>query len=74
MFLFLIDWRLALATIAGFPIAIVIYFSNQKLLNKLTKLQKKSLVETNSRMIEYIQGLPFLKALYQTVAIFEKLE
>ncbi|MEO1561591.1 MAG: ABC transporter transmembrane domain-containing protein, partial [Cyanobacteria bacterium J06632_19] len=44
MFLFLIDWRLALATIAGFPIAIAIYFSNQKLLNKLTKLQKKSLV------------------------------
>ena len=74
IFLFLIDWRLALATIAGFPIAIVIYFSNQKLLNKLTKLQKKSLVETNSRMIEYIQGLPVLKAFNQTGARFEKLE
>ena len=74
VFLFLIDWRLALATIAGFPIAIIIYFSNQKLLNKLTKLQKKSLVEVNSRMIEYIQGLPVLKAFNQTGARFEKLE
>ncbi|BAY84421.1 ABC transporter HlyB/MsbA family protein [Calothrix parasitica NIES-267] len=74
VFLFLIDWRLALATIAGFPIAIAIYFSSQKLLNKLTKLQKKSLVEANSRMIEYIQGLPVLKAFNQTGARFEKLE
>lgn len=74
VFLFLIDWRLALATIAGFPIAIVIYFSNQKLLKKLTKLQKKSLVEANSRMIEYIQGLPVLKAFNQTGARFKKLE
>jgi ATP-binding cassette subfamily B protein len=73
-FLFVIDWRLTLATLAGVPIAAAIYVGNQKLLQKLTKFQKKSVVEANSRMIEYIQGIPVLKAFNQTGAKFEKLE
>ncbi|MBW4677715.1 MAG: ABC transporter ATP-binding protein/permease [Desmonostoc geniculatum HA4340-LM1] len=74
IFLFIIDWRLTLATLAGVPIAFAIYVGNQNLLKKLTRLQKKSLIEANSRMIEYIQGIPVLKAFNQTGVRFEKLE
>ncbi|TVP65609.1 MAG: ABC transporter ATP-binding protein [Nodularia sp. (in: Bacteria)] len=71
--LLLIDWRLTLATLACVPIAILIYINSQKLLQNITLAQKRSTIEANSRMIEYIQGLAVLKAFNQTGARFEKL-
>lgn len=73
-FLVFIDWRLTLATLAGVPIAILIYANSQKLLKKLTELQKRSLVEANSRTIEYIQGMATIKSFNQTGSRFQKLE
>ena len=73
-FLFLIDWRLTLATLAGVPIATLIYVNSQKLLKTLSEVQKRSTVEANSRMIEYIQGMGVLKAFNQTGSRFKKLE
>ncbi|NEP57558.1 MAG: ABC transporter ATP-binding protein [Symploca sp. SIO2G7] len=73
-FLFFIDWRLTLATLACVPFAILIYISSQKLLQKLTVLQKSATIEANSRMIEYIQGMGVIKSFNQTGAKFEKLE
>ncbi|HLO49093.1 MAG TPA: ABC transporter ATP-binding protein [Kamptonema sp.] len=73
-FLVFIDWRLTLATLAGVPIAILIYANSQKLLKNLTELQKRSLVEANSRTIEYIQGMATIKSFNQTGSRFQKLE
>lgn len=73
-FLVFIDWRLTLATLAGVPIAILIYANSQKLLKNLTELQKRSLVEANSRTIEYIQGMTTIKSFNQTGSRFQKLE
>ncbi|MEG3899870.1 MULTISPECIES: ABC transporter ATP-binding protein [unclassified Microcoleus] len=73
-FLVFIDWRLTLATLSGVPIAILIYANSQKLLKNLTELQKSSLVEANSRTIEYIQGMATIKSFNQTGTRFQKLE
>ena len=73
-FLVFIDWRLTLATLSGVPIAILIYANSQKLLKNLTQLQKRSLVEANSRTIEYIQGMATIKSFNQTGSRFQKLE
>jgi ATP-binding cassette subfamily B protein IrtB len=74
VFLFFIDWRLTLATLAGVPIALLIYVRGQKLLKQLTEIEKRAAVEVNSRIIEYIQGLAVIKAFNQTGARFTKLE
>lgn len=72
--LFFIDWRLTLATLTGVPIAIVIYFSNQRIQKQVAQAQKQAIVATNSRMIEYIQGLAVIKAFNQTGKRFNQLE
>ncbi|MEG4208201.1 ABC transporter ATP-binding protein [Microcoleus sp. Pol7_A1] len=73
-FLVFIHGRLTLATMSGVPIAILIYANSQKLLKNLTELQKISLVEANSRTIEYIQGMATIKSFNQTGSRFQKLE
>ncbi|VEP17547.1 ABC transporter HlyB/MsbA family protein [Hyella patelloides LEGE 07179] len=74
LFLLAIDWRLTLATLAGVPLALFIYVKGQKLLQQLTEIEKRAVVEANSRIIEYIQGIAVIKAFNQTGAKFNKLE
>jgi ATP-binding cassette subfamily B protein len=73
-FLFFIDWRMGLATLAGLPLALLIFASSQKLVKRLTQYQKRSQIEANSRIIEYIQGLGVIKAFSQTGTRFRKLQ
>ena len=73
-FLLFVDWRLSLATVAGFPLAIVLFFASRNTTKKLTQRQKKAQIKANSRIIEYIQGLAVLKAFNQAGKRFGKLK
>ncbi|MEA5503567.1 ABC transporter ATP-binding protein [Halotia wernerae UHCC 0503] len=73
-FLFFVDWRMTLATLTGVPVALAIYFGTQRIQKQVAQMQKQAIVSTNSRMIEYIQGLAVIKAFNQTGKRFNKLE
>lgn len=73
-FLLFVDWRLSLATVAGFPFAIILFLASRNPTKKLTQLQKKAQIKANSRIIEYIQGLAVLKAFNQAGNRFGKLQ
>ncbi|MGD2184347.1 ABC transporter ATP-binding protein [Lusitaniella coriacea] len=73
-FLAFIDWRLTLAMLAGVPIAVIIYISYQRSMRAIAKEQKTAIIEANSRIIEYIQGLAAIKACNQTGTRFAKLQ
>lgn len=74
IFLFFIDWRLTLATLAGVPLALFIYSSSQKLLKNVSQFQKEKIIEANSRTIEYIQGIGVIKSFNLSGSKFNKLE
>ena len=70
--LFIVDWRLALATIivipAGFILQMMIMGRGKELTNKWLSATKKM----NAAMIEYIQGMSIIKAFNHTVESFSK--
>ena len=70
--LFIVDWRLALATIivipAGFILQMMIMGRGKEVTNKWFSATKKM----NAAMIEYIQGMPIIKAFNHTVESFSK--
>jgi len=74
LFLLAIDWRLTVATLAGMPLAWFIYLRGQKKLQQLTEIEQRAVIEANSRIIEYIQGIAVVKAFNQTGSKFSKLE
>lgn len=70
-----VDWRLALAALAGIVIAFVIQFGmtgNEKAKEKMAKVQN-SLEEMNNASVEYIRGISVVKAFRQTVHSFRRL-
>ncbi|MEM8828140.1 MAG: ABC transporter ATP-binding protein [Cyanobacteria bacterium P01_G01_bin.19] len=73
IFLLFIDWRMGLATLAGVPVAVAIYFGSQKTQAQIAQQQKQSIVETNARIIEYVQGLETIKAFNQVGTRYQKL-
>ena len=70
--LFVVDWRLALATILAIPIGAVVQMMTmgrgRDLINKWFLATEKM----NAAMIEYIQGMPIIKAFNHTVESFSK--
>lgn len=74
LLLFFVDWRMALATVAGIPLAMGIYRWSQSQLRQLTQFQAQSQIEANSRTIEYIQGMNVIRAFDQTGAQFSKFD
>ena len=70
--LFIVDWRLALATIiaipAGFILQMMIMGRGKEVTNKWLSATKKM----NAAMIEYIQGMSIIKAFNHTVESFSK--
>ena len=72
IFLLFIDWRMALATVAIFPVAAPFYFWNRKVFTKHMSKRSDSLAKVNSEIIEYIQGIDVLKAFKQTDKQFGK--
>ena len=61
----LIDWRLALALLVSFPLAVPIYRYVRTLSKRSLKAVAAADVETASRVVEYAQGLPVMRATKQ---------
>ena len=70
--LFVVDWRLALATIVVIPAGIV--FQTLTMVRDREAVSKwfSAVENMNAAMIEYIQGMPIIKAFNHTVESFSK--
>ncbi len=60
--LLLIDWRMALATFAGVPLFLLVLWWGDGVFKKVWREQTVARTEANSRMIEYIRGIPVVRA------------
>ncbi len=70
--LFAIDWRMALATLAVIPVALIAQGLMYKDYKPLMKGYNDALEKVNSVVIEYTQGIAVIKAFNQTVESFGK--
>ncbi|MBU4191492.1 MAG: ABC transporter ATP-binding protein/permease [Proteobacteria bacterium] len=69
----LVDWRLALAMAAVFPLALPLYYWRRRSSGRSMRTLAAAHARTNSEMIEYVQGLPVLRATNQVGGRFERL-
>jgi len=60
--LLLIDWRMALAAFAGIPLFLLVLWWGDGVFEKVWREQTAARTEANSRMIEYIRGIPVVRA------------
>lgn len=74
IFLFILDWKLALILLAAIPIAFLFVYIATLVAEKFSEKHIASRNETSSRFIEYIQGIRHLKAFNQTGIKFSILE
>ena len=72
IFLFILDWRMALATLAVIPVALIAQKGMYKDFEPLMKGYYDALEKVNSAIIEYTQGMAVIKAFNQTVESFRK--
>lgn len=72
--MFWIDWRLAIALMLTFPLAIPIYQQFRKVVGQGTRNSAIADAEMASRVIEYAQGLPVLRATKQIGARSQQLQ
>ena len=70
--LFVVDWRLALATIVVIPAGIVFQILAMGRARELVSKWFSAGENMNATMIEYIQGMPIIKAFNHTVESFSK--
>jgi len=72
--LFVFDWRLALATLCAWPIALLaqMLIVNTKKNKLLTAQYYTANEDVNAAMVQYIQGMPIIKAFNHTIASFKK--
>lgn len=66
IFLFYLNWKLALLMIAAIPCGFLVIVLNTKIGDKYSHQHIHSRNETGSRFVEYVQGLRYLKAFNQT--------
>lgn len=72
--LFIVDWRMALATVATVPLAIPAMMWGQHLVRRGGERRAQAQINVISRVIEYIQGIQVLKACRLVGARFSQLE
>ncbi len=68
--LFVVDWRLALATIIVVPIGFLVQYLTMSRNKGLRRDYFTANENMNSTMIQYIQGMPIIKAFNHTVESF----
>ncbi|MCU0490384.1 MAG: ABC transporter ATP-binding protein/permease, partial [Chloroflexaceae bacterium] len=56
------DWRLALAAAAGMPLALLALRAAMGTFARVWRAQSDARTAANSRMVEYIQGIPVIRA------------
>ncbi len=74
IFLFILDWKLAILMIAAIPCAFLCVVAATKIARKIGHKHIASRNETGSRFIEYIQGVQYLKAFNLTGNRFSTLK
>jgi ATP-binding cassette subfamily B protein len=70
--LFIVDWRLALATIIVIPVGFILQMMVIGSGREITTRWYSATEKMNAAMIEYIQGMPIIKAFNHTVGSFSK--
>ncbi|GMQ56588.1 ABC transporter ATP-binding protein [Vallitalea sediminicola] len=71
-YLFVLDFRMALLSLANIPIAMIMYSLMMRGFEKKMALQIKSSREMNANVIEYINGMEVIKIFNQTTSSFKK--
>ena len=74
IFLFILDWKLALLMVTAIPCAFLFMVTATKIARTLSQKHVASRNETGSRFIEYIQGVQYLKAFNLTGNRFSTLK
>ncbi|MEF2230781.1 MAG: ABC transporter ATP-binding protein [Pseudodesulfovibrio sp.] len=69
----LVDWRLALALAAVFPLALPLYRWRRRSSGRSMRELAEAHARTSAEMVEYVQGLPVLRATNQVGGRFERL-
>ncbi|VUT25894.1 MAG: putative ABC transporter ATP-binding protein [Candidatus Methanolliviera sp. GoM_oil] len=72
IFLFIVNWRMALATMALIPVAFLVLGMSYRGLGTMLEKYYKSIEKLNSTVIEYTQGMAVIKAFNQTVDSFAR--
>jgi ATP-binding cassette subfamily B protein len=72
--LFLLDWRMALATVATIPLAVPALMLGQWMVRRGGRQRARAQITVISRVIEYVQGIQVLKACRLLGARFAQLE
>jgi len=62
---FFIDWRLAVALLVTFPLAVPIYRQLRAIAAQGVRELDTAIADTSSRIVEYVQGQPVLRATKQ---------
>jgi len=75
IFLFTVDWRLALVSLIPIPLAfIAISYAYRESESKSMKGYFSALDEMNGIIVEYVRGMPVIKVFNQTVDSFSRLK
>jgi len=74
VFLFFVDWRMALAVIVTVPLALPVLALSQKVIAYFGEKQIAARNESISRMLEYVQGIQDIKAFNMTGSRFTRLD
>ena len=73
-FLFFIDWRLTLVTLAVIPVSSPLFLIGQKKLRTGVEKRSNSLIDISSKIIEYVQGMEVVRAFKQTGKRFARFD
>lgn len=72
--LLFIDWRMALAMFAAFPISLLLLLISSKLQRRLGSAHMEAKIDAGNRLQEYLSGIRVIKAYNLTGARFKRLE
>ncbi|MCS4473906.1 ABC transporter ATP-binding protein/permease [Clostridium botulinum] len=74
IYIIMIDWRMALASMITIPIAIIAYGFMMKTFSKQYKNYMESSNYVNSVIVEYVEGIEVIKAFNRSSSSYEKFE
>ncbi|MBD5637682.1 ABC transporter ATP-binding protein [Clostridium botulinum] len=74
IYIIMIDWRMALASMVTVPIAVIAYGIMMKTFSKQYKDYMESSNYVNSVIVEYVEGIEVIKAFNRSSSSYEKFE
>lgn len=72
VYLFVLDWRMALASLATIPLGMLCYMAQMKEYPKKYAAVMQANKHMNATTVEYVGGIEVIKALNQSAASYEK--